>query len=55
MTVGATVYKLTPDTVSTQTTNVTSKSSTVNIEAPDVTIGGGKVTIKAPGGFAIVG
>lgn len=55
LTVGGTVYKLTPDTVSTQTTNVTSKSSTVNIAAPDITIGGGKVLIKASGGFAIVG
>lgn len=55
LTVGGTVYKLTPDTASTQTTNVLSKSSTVNIEAPDVTIGGGTVTIRASGGFAIVG
>jgi len=53
--VGGTRYKLTPDTVDTKTTNVISTSETVRISAPDVIIGGGRVVMNAPGGFAIVG
>lgn len=55
MIVGGTRYKLTPDTVDTKTTNVVSNSSTVKVTAPDVVIGGGKIQMNAPGGFAIVG
>lgn len=53
--VGGTSYKLTPEAVTTKTTDVVSDSSTVTINAPTVSIGGGSITMRAPGGFAIVG
>lgn len=53
--VGGTRYKLTPSDVTTKTTNVTTDANTIALNAPDVTVGGGKVTVRAPGGFAIVG
>lgn len=52
---GGTRYKLVPDTVSTKTTNVVSDSTTVKVNAPDIQMGGGKIVMNAPGGFAIVG
>lgn len=55
MIVGGTRYKLTPSDVTTLTTNVTTDATTIALNAPDVTVGGGKVTVRAPGGFAIVG
>lgn len=55
MTVGATVYKLTPDAITATTTNHTTDATTVTVNAPTITMGGGKITMRAPGGFAIVG
>lgn len=53
--VGGTRYKLVPEAVTTTTTDHTTTASTFTVNAPKVDIGGGNVTMRAPGGFGIVG